>query len=318
MTEMIFTYASLKRYDPTQTTALRNAFARDMKRRFLELKKVIKEAVVTQDCFGLNKAKIVTFQVVPPGYAAFSFLRDPEKVDAFMQWLKLQVDRGLLSTGEIKQIGIAIENAWTDKYIFDSYKRGVMRAREELRKAGYVVPSIDAAGGIMAVMNMPMHLDRVGLLYTRMFTGLTGITAQMDVLISQVLSQGMIDGDGSRLIARKLLAAIDGTDMGTLGITDALGRFIPPQQRADTLVRTEMIRAYHLAAIQEYRNWGLEGVYVVAEWVTAGDDRVCEKCHELEGKRFSLDEIESMIPFHPRCRCIAMPVLSEFDKDYKK
>jgi SPP1 gp7 family putative phage head morphogenesis protein len=79
-----------------------------------------------------------------------------------------------------------------------------------------------------------------------------------------------------------------------------------------------MIRAYHLAAIQEYRNWGAEGVYVMAEWVTAGDDRVCEKCHELEGKRFTLDEIESMIPFHPRCRCIAMPVLAEHDKDYKK
>jgi SPP1 gp7 family putative phage head morphogenesis protein len=316
--ENISTYASVKRYDPTQTTALRNAFARDMKKRFIELKRIIKEAVIEQDCFGLNKNRINIFQMNPPGREVFAFMRDPEKIDAFMRWLQVQVDKGLLTVGEFRQSGTSIENAWTDKYILDSYKRGVMRARDEMRKAGYPVPTLDEAGGIAAIMSMPMHMDRVGLLYTRMFTGLNGITAQMDVTLSQILSQGMIDGDGSRTIARKLVAAIDGTGAGTLELIDKLGRFIPAQRRADTLVRTEMIRAYHLASIQEYRNWGVEGVYVMAEWVTSGDDRVCGKCAELEGKKFTLDQIEGMIPYHPRCRCMAMPYLAELEKYYKK
>jgi SPP1 gp7 family putative phage head morphogenesis protein len=303
--ETILTYTTTKLYDPTQTTALRNAFAREMKRRFAELKRVVRTAVVEQDCLGIGQYKMTTMQMIPPGMGAFNFLRDPQKVDAFMRWLQQQENKGILTTGEFKQIGFAVEEAWTNRYILDAYKRGVLRAREELRKAGYDIP-IDAMGGISG---MPMHLDRVGLLFTRVFSELAGITAQMDTLISQILSQGIMDGDGPALLARKMRAAIDGTGIGTLGITDKLGRFIPAERRAMLLARTEIIRAFHLATIQEYRNWGLEGIYVQAEWWTAGDDRVCTKCAALQGKIFTLDEIEGMIPYHPNCRCIALPYI---------
>jgi hypothetical protein len=63
-----------------------------------------------------------------------------------------------------------------------------------------------------------------------------------------------------------------------------------------------------VATVQEYRNWEAAGVKVKAEWSTAGDDRVCEECEALEGKEFSLQEIEDMIPYHPNCRCIALPL----------
>jgi len=133
----------------------------------------------------------------------------------------------------------------------------------------------------------------------------------MDTQISRVLSQGLIDGDGPRLLARKLVATIDGTGMGELGITDTLGRYIPAKRRAEMIARTEVIRAHHLATIQEYRNWAVEGVRVKAEWKTAGltDARTCDECKELEGHVFSLDEIEKMIPKHPNCRCVALPYL---------
>jgi SPP1 gp7 family putative phage head morphogenesis protein len=102
--------------------------------------------------------------------------------------------------------------------------------------------------------------------------------------------------------------------MGDLGITDTLGRFIPAQRRAEMLARTEIIRAHHLATIQEYRNWGVLGIYVKGEWKTAGDDRVCSQCASLEGNIYTLDEIESMIPLHPNCRCIALPYIEELNK----
>jgi SPP1 gp7 family putative phage head morphogenesis protein len=102
--------------------------------------------------------------------------------------------------------------------------------------------------------------------------------------------------------------------MGDLGITDTLGRFIPAARRAEILARTEIIRAHHLGTIQEYRNQGLLNIVVKAEWKTAGDDRVCTKCASLEGKVFTLDEIEPMIPAHPNCRCIALPYVEELLK----
>jgi SPP1 gp7 family putative phage head morphogenesis protein len=69
-----------------------------------------------------------------------------------------------------------------------------------------------------------------------------------------------------------------------------------------------------LATIQEYRNFGVLGVSVQAEWKTAGDDRVCITCSRMEGKIYTLDEIEPMIPLHPQCRCIALPYIEELKK----
>jgi len=129
----------------------------------------------------------------------------------------------------------------------------------------------------------------------------------MDTQISQILAQGLIDGDHPSIITRKLLATINGSGVGELGITDSLGRFIPAQRRADMLARTEIIRAHHVANIQEYKNWRAMGVTVRAEWSTAGGKRVCEICAGMDGKSFELEEIENMIPQHPMCRCIAVP-----------
>ena len=72
-------------YDPTHTTSLRNLFAKDMKRRFEELAKIIKVAIVEQDCFGTKQSGIEVHQMTPPGAGAFSYMRIPQKVEAFMK-----------------------------------------------------------------------------------------------------------------------------------------------------------------------------------------------------------------------------------------
>ena len=304
-----YTETQRKNYDPTRTTALRQAFWGNMNRRFRNIMVVIKKSVVDQDCFGLSTKVIQSMQLTPAGTGQFSYVRSSAKVEEFMKWLRQQVDKELLTVGQYQQIGSAVEAAWTNMYILDSYKRGIIRARYELQKAGYKVPSIDESGGIDIVIGLPFHVDSIGLLFTRVFSDLKGITAAMDMQISRVLAQGMADGDGMRLIARKLLSTISGTDMQKLGITDTLGRFIPAQVRAEMLVRTEIIRAFNMAAIQEYRNWGAEGIVVKAEWKTVGDSRVCEKCFPMEGKIFTLDEAEGKLPYHPNCRCIFLPLI---------
>ena len=310
--EVVDIYKTSVLYDPTRTTALRNAWARDMNKRFLELTSAIREGVDKRDCFGLRK-EMQTLQVIPPGFRVFAFMRDPEKVATFMVWLQEQVDKGLLKVGVFQQVGKAVEAVWTNMYVFDSYKRGVIRARYELQKLGLDVPPIE---DMNILFGTPFHMDRIGLLFTRVYTELKNITSAMSLQISKVLSQGLIDGDGPRLLARKLIGTINGAGMGDLGLTDTLGRFIPAQRRAEMLARTEVIRAHHIATIQEYRNWAVEGVIVKAEWMTAGDDRVCPKCAALEGKIFTLDEIEPLIPLHPMCRCIALPWIEELQKYY--
>jgi SPP1 gp7 family putative phage head morphogenesis protein len=278
-----------------------------MARKFNELIKVIKQSVDTNDVFGLNNINV--HQMSAAGQNAFAFPRSADKLNRFMTWLERQVQLGILEVGELQQVGISVESVWTNKYILDSYKRGVQRARYELIQAGYRVPSIESTGGIELAIATPFHIDRLGLLYTRTYSELKGITDIMDSLISRVLSQGIADGDNPRLLARKLVSVINGSGVGELGITDTLGRFIPAATRADMLARTEIIRAHHVATIQEYRNWGVAGVNVLAEVVTAEDNRVCSRCETIaKGGPYTLDQVEKMIPVHPRCRCVALPL----------
>lgn len=291
------------RYDPTRTTTLRNAFARRMRVRFDKIQREVYDAVYTNDGFALREDDI-TVQQVRRGQ--FDFPTNSEKISAFMSWLDDLIQEELLVVRRMPQIGQGIESRWTDMYVEDSYKRGVMRSRQEMRNAGMNVPPMEQTGGIEASMSTPFHMDRVGMLYIRVYEELKGISSQMAAQISRVLSQGMIDGDNPRLIARKLRHVISG--MGeNLGITDTLGRFIPAKRRSEILARTEIIRAHHKGMMQEYRNWGVEGVHVMAEFRTSGDARVCSQCSGMEGNTYTLDEAENLIPVHPQCRCIVLP-----------
>ena len=314
---LIYSFKVHQKVDPTHTTVLRNAFARDMARRFKSLIRSIKIGVVDRDVFGLSSGAnalgtFITQQVVIPDPGAFAFPRSSDKIAAFMRWLEAQVEAEMLTVGEFEQIGAAIESAWTNKYILESYKRGISRSRSEMKKSGFDIPSIAVSGGVDIVAGLPMHVDRLGVLYTRVFSELKGITSQMDQQISRILAQGIADGDNPRLLARKLVAAIDGTGAGKLGITDSLGRYIPAARRAELLARTEVIRAHHQGMVQEYMNWRVEGVTLQAEWKTAGDHRVCERCEIYEGETFTLEEAMNMIPLHPLCRCIALPYRKEW------
>lgn len=302
----ISVYIRQNKYDPTRTTSLRNAFAAQFAKRFKALQRVIVKKIVDDDCFGIaDQSYRLTVMS-----GEFNFVRSAEKVDAFMVWLKQQEALGLLSLGSAQQIGVAVEQSWMNVYLLDSYQRGVERARYELIKAGFGVPSIEASGGILAAMQVPFHIDRVGLVYSRAFSELKGITDSMDKQISQVLSQGMIDGDNPIKIARKLVKTMMGTG-DELGVKDTLGRWIPAKRRAEMLARTEIIRAHHAATVQEYKNWGAEGVTVKAEWRTADYD-VCPECAGLQGTVFTLAEIETKIPKHPNCRCCALPYKDSF------
>jgi len=307
----------LSDYDPTRTTTLRNQFAAEMGRKFKWLRGQIRKAIVDRDCFGL-KNRMNVFQL--PNHREFNFKRDAAKLVAFEQWLNEQVQQGILETFRAPQLGAGVEDVWTNRYIQTSYQKGIVRARNELRAAGIKdlggmeIPSLGTDAAIQTAFNQPFHLDRVGLLYTRTFNDLKGITNNMDAQISRVLAQGMADGKGPYQIAELLTKTISGP-VGDLSLTDTLGRFIPAERRAKILARTEIIRAHHAATIQEYRNWGLEGVKVKAEWTTAGDSRVCARCRALEGKIFTLKEIEGKIPLHPQCRCIALPVVDDGEEE---
>lgn len=279
--------------DPTRTTVLRSRFVADVTRRFKRVMRLVQESVVANDCFGLKDEapRLFVAQAASPGQFAFS--RSSAKVDGFMDWLNIQEEQNILEIirrpGSIR----GIEEAWTDTYTQSAYQKGIQRADAELKKAGVPVLDVDQLGQKMplsVLMNQSMHADRVGLLYTRTFNELKGISTAMDQQISRVLSQWLIDGRG--LVDKGGLNELSNILIGRI---DKIGL-----TRAKMMARTEIIRAHHSANIAEYRRAGLEGVKVKAEFSTAGYN-VCEECASLEGRIFTLDEIENLIPVHPNC-----------------
>jgi SPP1 gp7 family putative phage head morphogenesis protein len=277
------TFSDHARVDPTRTVILRRRYEADMVRRFRDLEKVIRQAIGADDALGLEANK-----VAPP--PRFDFKRDPEKVSAFIDWLRRSHQDGIL---ELRR-GTAQRSApgaWQDIYIQSAYQKGLQQAASQMRKAGARVDQsfVDAA------FLRPVHADRVGLIYTRAYTDLKGITDAMDAGISRVLAQGIAEGVEPMEMARRIVDRVEG-----IGIA-----------RARTLARTEIIGSHAAATLNSFKEAGLEGVNVLAEFATAGDNKVCERCAALEGKLYLIEEAEGLIPVHPNCRCTFIPAVKD-------
>lgn len=268
-----------KQIDPTRTLTLRQKFVADMARRFAELKRAIRKSIVDNDAFALKANDAA-------GPGAFDFPRSADKVDAFMDWLQAELDRGVLEVTRGAQRLITGSSRWSDVYVRAAYGKGLQRAKTELQNIG--TPALD----VTDAFRQPLHADRLGLMYTRTFEDLRGITQAMGQQIRRELTAGIAAGKGPMDIADAIIDRVD-----AIGLS-----------RARTLARTEVIAAHHQANINSYESAGVQGVSVIAEFTTAKDNAVCEECQALEAEQyFTLEEARSLIPVHPNCRCVAVP-----------
>lgn len=272
-------YLQTHAVDPTRTLTLRRKYEAEMYKRFRKLKGRILEKIVEQDGFGLKTNR------------DFDFARTDQKISAFMDWINQAQAQDILEVMPGTPISQAASQSWQSTYVRSSYQRGLQNATNELKSEGVEVADSYVQGAFFR----PIHADRLGLAFTRNFTELKGITDAMDQQISRALAQGLAEGHNPLDIARTINNRVD-----KIGIT-----------RARMLARTEVIRAHTMANVAVYREAGVEGVKVRAEFTTAGDGRVCPECESLEGEIFTLDEIERLIPVHPNCRCQALPVVQD-------
>lgn len=271
-----------RRRDPTMTKTLRRKFEAEFYRRLRRIKGLIRREIVERDGFGLRNRSLQTNR------GRFEFTRSDEKVGAFMQWLNQMQRDELFTVRAGTPIAAAARQEWTHLYIESAYRSGLNQAAARMRAEGASV----ADEWVLEAFNRPIHADRVGLLYTRAYEELQGVTAAMDQQISRVLAQGIADGIGARDLARQLNDRVD-----KIGIT-----------RARMIARTEVISSHAEASLNAYEEAGAEGVEIEAEWSTADDGLVCELCEAAaENGPYTLDEAHGMIPLHPNCRCAFIP-----------
>lgn len=180
------------------------------------------------------------------------------------------------------------EGDWMRPFVVAAYSRGLQHADRSTGFRGQGVPPIMLDG----VLN---YQDEVEVILARNFRLLRGITEVMNLQIKAALVRGVVQGLGPAVVTRLIEDRVE-----KVGKT-----------RAELLARTETIRAHAEATLARFAEYGFDEVAGQAEVLTAGDGRVCAACAEVDGKVFSLAEAGGVIPRHPRCRCVWLPVIPE-------
>ena len=288
--------------DPSRTIMLRRQFVAQMNRRFRALKVDIRISIVDDDCFGIQPD---VFRILASaGQKAFEFVRTPQKVSMFMDWLEKQEDVGILQK-VIRPGAIGVESAWSDVYIDSAYAKGMRRGRTELQRAGYPVPTFEQTpGGLAGTMNQPIHADRIGIIYSRTFEDLKSVTQAMNAQVRRKiadgltvgLARGLAEGKNPRVIARELYKNVaDRVDK--IGIT-----------RARMIARTEVLNAHNEALMAQYEQAEKDIGRPVMVDVSTGANP-CDICVGLAASGpYPLAEARGMLPAHPNCVCVHIPV----------
>ncbi|WP_408954741.1 minor capsid protein [Natroniella sp. ANB-PHB2] len=264
--------------DPTRSKVLRQKYSAEMYKRWRRIKGAIRKVLIEYDALHL-KGQAANEKIFIP--RNFEFENDAEKVETFMAWLDEAVDVGVLEIMERDGREAVKRKEWQNIYIKSAYEKGLKQADSKMKKLGLTVPDDD----LSLTLAKPIHADKLGLLYTRNFQELRGITEEVDQQVSRVLAEGMGQGLNPREIARNINDRVS-----KIGIT-----------RARTLARTEIIRSHAESTLNRYEEYGIGEVAAEIEFSHAGDDRVCDLCRSLGGRTFTLKEARGIIPVHPNC-----------------
>jgi len=124
-------------------------------------------------------------------------------------------------------------------------------------------------------------------LKTRIGWAAEEVTEETAKLLADALATGFDAGEGAEVIARRVR-----------GVFDHCNR-----SRALKIARTETIMASNEGALYGYEE---SGIIEKAEFYPAPD--ACDECEALVGE-YPLAEAHGMIPVHPNCRCVFLPVI---------
>ena len=155
------------------------------------------------------------------------WLSTGQKLQEFMDWVRLQMSTLVL--GKLTKLGITDPDHWLTKYVEDTFRKGMSRAYDALKKPG-LATKLDFYKGtkeefLRSSFMRPVSIERVKLLASRSFNELQGVTDAMATQMQRILTDGFIRGENPLDIARNLSKSV--SDIGI--------------QRARTISRTECL-----------------------------------------------------------------------------
>lgn len=217
----------------------------------------------------------------------WSDLPDDQKLEEFRKWLEAET-----------QLDIeAIDDAFWEEYIREGYERGAGRAFDQVNKTGLATrtSTLDFLKGrksqfLTTTLQGPESVSKLKLLVSRTFSDIKGADDQFKSSLRRVLADGLVEGRNPRDIAREVRR-----------VTDISKR------KAETIARTEIIRAHAEGQLVALEELGVTEVGVMVEWLVTDDERLCPRCRPMAGVILKIKEARGKIPLHPNCRCTWVP-----------
>lgn len=304
-----------KRKDPTRTAQLRISWVADFKRRVDSIRSLNYKTLFVNDVLGLGEPKpdVRGIRRLAKKYVpSITALVDPTQISAYEDWLYRLIDTHILEltllptsvSGLAKKLRLTptqVSNLerlqliksgealpWTGVYLKGANTKGYQMALAalETQNLNLVVP-FDIRKSLQQVLFKGASVfdpERLKQIYIRDFDDLQGISSFFKDSLKRSLSEGIAFGKNPQTIARDIASY---TNIGL--------------RRAVVLARTEVIRAHAEAVLTTFEEFKIEKVQVLAEFLTAGDERVCPQCEALEKQVYTIKEARGVIPVHPQC-----------------
>lgn len=169
----------------------------------------------------------------------------------------------------------------------ETYRRSSIRAEQLLRAGGLRVSgSLGPEVGISPELRARVELHAL--------VNAESLSADLKARATRSILTSIETGESSR-DARKRLMEDTGID----------------KVSAERIVRTEIMNAYRDVNDEQFKRYGVQE----EEWLAALDDRTCDECAGLHGKRFPVGQRPHVHGGTDiNCRCIMLPVIPEVGK----
>tara|TARA_R110000751_G_scaffold91926_2_gene180098 strand:+ start:336 stop:1337 length:1002 start_codon:yes stop_codon:yes gene_type:complete len=230
--------------DPSaQFGNLRNANAK-LKKRYKNIKSGVRELIATFD------PVMVATNAMSINKAVYEYQIDSAKFDAIGLYLQRLLNTELLDDNQ----GDLTRRWWLNANLITAYEDGTadtLQSAKNIAVADIVGQEISQqVRGINldTIIMSPQFQSRVGLIQSRVFENMKGLTDSTKADLADTLARGMATGKGIRALTQDVMKRVDVS-----------------QSRANRIARTELLNSYRSATNQETEALN-ESVYDDSEW----------------------------------------------------
>lgn len=247
-------------WDPVPATTPQKQFEQRLRGVLGRINARLREAIVSNDVFGLRDDTEALVDDVPQGVFETNTRR--AAIVGFLEWVRRQLDDHYLTI-------VAPDR---NQFLRQAYAQGVRNVVEQLQDAEIAVAPTD----MDSLLGRPFHRSELQTLYTRTYENLVSVRDDTAQAVRDELVEGFREGESPTKIAQRLTDRVN-----------SIGK-----HRSTMIARSETMNAYSSGTLQRVRELNQErettpdGQVITShgEWDAAmGQPNTCPFCRAING-----------------------------------